>query len=92
LLWLGFRRLCWIGVERVHTLVSFLTLREMVQFFPIKYNAGYLLVGFFLWLHSGYNLASNFTYSYFLLPEFRMRASESKRLFYFYCPTLNFHP
>jgi hypothetical protein len=30
LLWLGFLRLCWIVVVRVDTLISFLTLQELV--------------------------------------------------------------
>jgi hypothetical protein len=40
LLWLGIPRLCWIRVERVDTLVSFLTLEEMVTvfFFFLQFN------------------------------------------------------
>jgi hypothetical protein len=36
LLWLRIPRLCWIGVRKVDTLVSFLTLVELFQFFPIN--------------------------------------------------------
>jgi hypothetical protein len=34
LLWLGIPSLCGIGLERVGTLASLLTLREMVSVFP----------------------------------------------------------
>jgi hypothetical protein len=51
LLWLGILRLCWIGVGRVGTLVSFLNSGKWFQIFLIKYDVGYRFV-----IYSLYNL------------------------------------
>jgi hypothetical protein len=48
LLWLGIVRLCWIGVGRVGTLVSFLTLGETVSVFP-KCDVGLHRKPLFCW-------------------------------------------
>jgi hypothetical protein len=58
LLWQGIPIVCLIGVERLGTLVSFLTLGKMVSCFPVTYDIGYRFVIYILYyveVHSFYS-------------------------------------
>jgi hypothetical protein len=70
LLWLEIPRLCWIRVERVHTLVSFLTLEGMFSVFPHLVwsdEIGHVQVGMAVRLPLSMMLAMGLSYIAFII-------------------------